>query len=59
MPLFSFNSVDGFSDTRLELELELELELFLRPTVSRPVSLGIRPHFGTLDQILSCSSSFV
>jgi hypothetical protein len=29
------------------------------PTVSRPVSLGIGPAFGTLDQILSCSSSFV
>jgi hypothetical protein len=37
----------------------LELELFLRPTVSRPVSLGIGPPFGTLDQILSCSSSFI
>jgi hypothetical protein len=36
-----------------------ELEFFLRPTVSRPVRLGIRPPFGTLDQILSCSSSFV
>jgi hypothetical protein len=42
-----------------QLELELELEFFLRPTVSRPVSLGIGPPFGTLDQILSCSSSFV
>jgi hypothetical protein len=37
----------------------LELELFLRPTVSRPVSLGIGPPFGTLDQMLPCSSSFV
>jgi hypothetical protein len=37
---------------------ELELELFLQPTVSRPVSLGIGPPFGTLDQILSCSSFF-
>jgi hypothetical protein len=36
--------------------LELELEFVLRPTVSRPVGLGIRPPFGTLDQILSCSS---
>jgi hypothetical protein len=35
---------------------ELELEFFLRPTVSRPVRLGIGPPFGTLDQILSCSS---
>jgi hypothetical protein len=34
----------------------LELEFVLRPTVSRPVSLGIRPPFGTLDQILSCSA---
>jgi hypothetical protein len=39
--------------------LELELEFFLRPTVSRPVSLGIGPPFGTFDQILSCSSLFV
>jgi hypothetical protein len=36
----------------------LQLEYFLRPTVSRPVSLGIRPPFGTLDQSL-CRSSFV
>jgi hypothetical protein len=35
---------------------ELELEFVVRPTVSRPVSLGIGPPFGTLDQILSCSS---
>jgi hypothetical protein len=35
---------------------ELELEFILRPTVSRPVSLGIGPPFGTLNQILSCSS---
>jgi hypothetical protein len=35
---------------------ELELEFFLRPTVSRPVRLGIGPPFGTLDQILACSS---
>jgi hypothetical protein len=33
----------------------LELE-FLLPTVSRPVSLDIGPPFGTLDQVLSCSS---
>jgi hypothetical protein len=38
------------------LEWEWEVELVLRPTVSRPVSLGIGPPFGTLDQILSCSS---
>jgi hypothetical protein len=36
----------------------LWLEFFLLPTVSRPVSLGIGPPFGTLDQILACSSSF-
>jgi hypothetical protein len=34
----------------------LELEFFLWPTVSQPVHLGIGPPFGTLDQILSCSS---
>jgi hypothetical protein len=39
-----------------ELELELELEFFLRPTLSRPVHLGIGPPFGTLDQGLFCSS---
>jgi hypothetical protein len=33
------------------------LEFFLLPTVSRPVSLGIGPPFGTLDRILACSSS--
>jgi hypothetical protein len=37
----------------------LELEFFLRPTVSRKVSLGIGPPFGTLDQILSFSSPFI
>jgi hypothetical protein len=37
-------------------EYSPDLEFFLRPTVSRPVSLGIGPPFGTLDQILSCSS---
>jgi hypothetical protein len=36
-----------------------QLEFFLRPTVSRPVTLGIGPPFGTLGQILSCSSFFV
>jgi hypothetical protein len=41
---------------KLEAVLELELEFFLWPTVSRPVSLGIGPPFGTLEQILSCSS---
>jgi hypothetical protein len=41
------------------LELELELEFFLRPTVSRPVRLGIGPPFGTLDQMLSCTSFFL
>jgi hypothetical protein len=35
------------------LSKELELEFFLRPTVSRPVRLGIGPPFGILDQILS------
>jgi hypothetical protein len=35
-----------------------EVEVNLRPTVSRPVRLGIGPPYGTLDQILSCSSFF-
>jgi hypothetical protein len=34
----------------------LELEFFLRPTVSRPVRLGIGPPFGILDQSLFRSS---
>jgi hypothetical protein len=37
---------------------EVEVEVNLRPTVSRPVRLGIGPPFVTLDQILSCSSFF-
>jgi hypothetical protein len=36
----------------------IEVEVNLRPTVSRPVRLGIGPPYGTLDQILSCSSFF-
>jgi hypothetical protein len=49
--------VDRVVDNLRELfAQELELEFVLRPTVSRPVSLGIGPHFWTLDQILSCSS---
>jgi hypothetical protein len=39
-------------------KLKLKLKFFLRPTDSRPVRLGIGPPFGTLDQILSCSSFF-
>jgi hypothetical protein len=38
--------------------LEVEVEVNLRPTVSRPVRLGIGPPYGTLDQIFSCSSFF-
>jgi hypothetical protein len=33
---------------------EVEVEVNLRPTVSRPVRLGIGPPYGTLDQILYC-----
>jgi hypothetical protein len=33
----------------------VEVEVSLRPTVSRPVRLGIGPPYETLDQILSCS----
>jgi hypothetical protein len=48
----------GILDVSLDtcVYLTVELEFFLRPTVSRPVRLGIGPPFGTLDQILSCSS---
>jgi hypothetical protein len=46
-------------DTEFEYEFEFEFEFFLRPTVRRPVRLGIGPPFGILDQILSHSSSFV
>jgi hypothetical protein len=41
-----------------KVEVEVEVEVNLRPTVSRPVRLGIWPPYGTLDQILSCSSFF-
>jgi hypothetical protein len=37
----------------------LKLEFFLRPTVSRPVSLGIGLPFGTLDQSLFWTLSIV
>jgi hypothetical protein len=37
----------------------LELEFVLRPTVSRPVRLGIGPPFGAHDQMLSFSPFFV
>jgi hypothetical protein len=37
------------------LAVEVEVEVNLRPTVSRPVRLGIGPPYGNLDQILSCS----
>jgi hypothetical protein len=37
-----------------QMVMQLKLKLILRPTVSRPVRLGIGPPFGTLDQILSC-----
>jgi hypothetical protein len=37
----------------------LELEFFLQLTDSQPVRLGIGPPFGTLGQILSCSSFFI
>jgi hypothetical protein len=46
------------SDQTRGLVDNLELKFFLRPTDSRPVRLGIGPPFGTLDQILSCSSFF-
>jgi hypothetical protein len=40
-------------------EVEVEVEVNLRPTVSRPVRLGIGPPYGILDQILSCSFFFL
>jgi hypothetical protein len=42
----------------LKDEVEVEVDVNLRPTVSRPVRLGIGPPYGTLDQILSCSFFF-
>jgi hypothetical protein len=42
----------------MSVYFEVEVEVNLRPTVSRPVRLGIGPPFGALDQILSCSSFF-
>jgi hypothetical protein len=42
----------------LLVKLLVEVEVNLRPTVSWPVRLGIGPPYGTLDQILSCSSFF-
>jgi hypothetical protein len=42
----------------MRTDIEVEVEVNLRPTVSLPVRLGIGPPFGTLDQILSCSSFF-
>jgi hypothetical protein len=46
----------GFQQDYFSLAVEVEVNL--RPTVSRPVRLGIGPPFVTLDQILSCSSFF-
>jgi hypothetical protein len=45
-----------FTEDSCFIFLEVEVEVNLRPTVSRPVRLGIGPPFGTLDQIVSCSS---
>jgi hypothetical protein len=47
--------IPGKKPAPVSPELELELEFFLRLTVSQPVRPGIRPPFGTLDQMLSCS----
>jgi hypothetical protein len=41
---------------KLRRQFELEMEFVLRPTVSRPVRLGIGPLFGAHGQILSFSS---
>jgi hypothetical protein len=55
-----YGSINPLGNEKMEGGVEeglgMELELFLRPTVSRPVRLGIGPPFGILDQILSCSS---
>jgi hypothetical protein len=42
----------------LSARFVVEVEVNLRPTISRPVRLGIGPPYGTLNQILSCSSFF-
>jgi hypothetical protein len=59
--LFIYHTCSGYLSQILSLwqASELELEFFLRPTVRRQVRLGIGPPFGTLDQILACSSFFV
>jgi hypothetical protein len=51
------NRTDDFRACSI-VEVEVEVEVNLRPRVSRPVRLGIGPPFGTLDQILACSSFF-
>jgi hypothetical protein len=51
----------ALSDERSGLSFgrfEFQFDFILRPTVSRPVRLGIGHPFGTLGQILSCSSFF-
>jgi hypothetical protein len=49
------SDVNGCGLSATATEVEVEVEVNLRPTVSRPVRLGIGPPYGTIDQILSCS----
>jgi hypothetical protein len=56
--LYALRCQQPFARLLLYCYLSEELEFFLRPTVSRPVHLGIGPLFVTLDQILAWSSFF-
>jgi hypothetical protein len=55
---YSLNIFNRMDLTERMQVIEYEVEVNLRPTNSRPVRLGIGPPYGTLDQILSCSSFF-
>jgi hypothetical protein len=54
---YSHSPVSNVVVTTLNMFL-VEVEVEVNLTDSRPVRLGIGPPFGTLDQILSCSSFF-
>jgi hypothetical protein len=43
-------------DVEVEVEIEIEIEVTLRPTVSRPVRLGVLP---LLEQVTRCYIYFI